>query len=253
MSSQLKISASLQEAQRYMAECLEFVTHYEPFVLEFNDSSGAYAQAIRDSRLQMCVEISGPESIEGKLASGVEAKLGDLGWGMPRQSDADTPNFWREYPKDADLKLIARDTILGVAVAFPDAKFSGTGDPILSMDEAIELLEDGQRVHIQPQTPSSEPQAKEEFYSAWQNYQAAHFRCSKCKKDWLGDKLENDFQGLVLTLRCPKCHRKLIHLGVEASIEEVHRFAEEGSPTAIEHLEMMAQWRARQENQKDAE
>lgn len=253
MSDQIKISASLQEAQRYMSECLEFVTREEPFVLEFNDSSGAYAQAIRDSRLQMCVEISGPESIEGELASGVEAKLAELGWGMPRQPDADTPNFWREYPKDADLKLIARDAILGVAVAFSDAKFSGTGDPILSMDEAIELLEDGQRVHIQPQTPSSEPKAKEEFYSAWQNYQAAHFRCSKCKKDWLGDKLENDFQGLVLTLRCPKCHRKLIHLGVEASIEEVQRFAAEGSPTAIEHLEMMAEWRARQENQEDAE
>ena len=253
MSDLIKISASLQEAQRYMAECLEFVTQDEPFVLEFNDSSGAYVQAIRDSRLQMCVEISGPESIEGALAHGVEAKLADLGWGMPRQPDADTPNFWREYPKDADLKLIARDAILGVAVAFPDAKFSGTGDPILSMDEAIELVETGQRVHIQPQAPSNEPSSKEEFYSAWQNYQAAYFRCSKCKKDWLGDKLENDFQGLVLTLRCPKCHRKLIHLGVEASNDEIEQFAAEGSPTAIEHLEMMAQWQARQKNEQGAE
>ena len=248
MSDQIKISASLQEAQRYMAECLEFVTQDEPFVLEFNHSSGAYVQATRDSRLQMCVEISGPESIKGALAHGVEAKLAELGWGMPRQPDADTPNFWREYPQDVDLKLIARDVILGVAVAFPDAKFSGSGDPVLSMDEVIELLEAGQRVHIQPQSPISEPRSKEEFYSAWQNYQAAYFRCSKCKKDWLGDKLENDFQGLVLTLRCPKCHRKLIHLGVEASIEEVQRFAEEGSPTAIEHLAMMARCKEEKES-----
>jgi len=146
MSDLIKISASLQEAQRYMAECLEFVTQDEPFVLEFNDSSGAYVQAIRDSRLQMCVEISGPESIEGALAHGVEAKLADLGWGMPRQPDADTPNFWREYPKDADLKLIAKDAILGVAVAFPEVKFvGGFVDPVMSMDEAIELTENGKR------------------------------------------------------------------------------------------------------------
>ena len=136
-----------------MSECLEFVTQDEPFVLEFNDSSGAYAQAIRDSRMQMCVEISGPESIEGELASGVEAKLADLGWGMPRQPDADTPNFWRENPKDADVKLIARDAILGVAVAFPNAQSSGSGDPVLSMDEAIELVEVGQKLFARPALP----------------------------------------------------------------------------------------------------
>ena len=146
MSDQIKISASLQEAQRYMAECLEFVTQDEPFVLEFNDSSDAYAQAIRDSRLQMCVEISGPESIEGDLTPEVATKLGELGWGMPRQPHADTPNFWREYPEVADFKLIAKDAILGVALALPDAKFvGGFVDPVISMDEAIELAENGQR------------------------------------------------------------------------------------------------------------
>jgi hypothetical protein len=93
MTDQIKISASLQEAQLYMAECLEFVTQDEPFVLEFKDAQGAYVQAIRDGREQMCVEISGPESIEGNIDPEVEAKLAELGWGMPRQPDADTPKL----------------------------------------------------------------------------------------------------------------------------------------------------------------
>jgi DNA-directed RNA polymerase subunit RPC12/RpoP len=245
MTDQIKISASLQEAQRYMAECLEFVTQDEPFVLEFKGAQGAYVQATRDSRDQMCVEISGPESIEGVLDPEVEAKLAELKWGMPRQPDADTPNFWREYPEDGDLKLIAKDAIVGVAVAFPKAKFvGGFVDPVMSMAEAIELVESGQRVFIQPQDVIREPRIKEEFYSAWQNYQAASFRCSKCKKSFAGDALENDFQGLVLTLRCPKCHRKLVHLSVEATNEQIEKFAAEGSPTAIEHLEMMAKYEA---------
>jgi DNA-directed RNA polymerase subunit RPC12/RpoP len=253
MTDQIKISASLQEAQLYMAECLEFVTQDEPFVLEFNDARGAYVQAIRDSREQMCVEISGPESIEGNIDPEVEAKLAEFGWGMPRQPDADTPNFWREYPEDADFKLIAKDAILGVAVAFPDAKFSGSSDPILSMDEAIELVQSGKRVFIQPQDVISEPRIKEEFYSAWQNYQAASFRCSKCKKSFAGDALENDFQGLVLTLRCPKCHRKLVHLSVEATNEQIEQFAADGSPTAIEHLQMMAEYKKAKESKNESE
>jgi DNA-directed RNA polymerase subunit RPC12/RpoP len=108
------------------------------------------------------------------------------------------------------------------------------------MDEAIELVENGQRVFVQPEEAVSEPLAKEEFYSAWQNYQAASFRCSKCKKSFPGDSLKNDFQGLVLTLRCPKCHRKLVKLSVEATNEQIEQFAAESSPRAIEHLEMMA-------------
>jgi DNA-directed RNA polymerase subunit RPC12/RpoP len=241
MTDEFKISASLQEAQLYMAEGLEFVTQDEPFVLEFKDAQGAYVQAIRDSREQMCVEISGPESIEGDLTPEVASKLAELGWGMPRQPDADTPNFWREYPEDADFKVIAKDAILGVAVVLPEAKFvGGFVDPVMSMDEAIELVESGQRVFLQPQNAIGDPRTTEEFYSAWQNYQAASFRCSKCKKSFAGDALENDFQGLVLTLRCPKCHRKLVHLSVEATNEQIERFAAEGSPTAIEHLEMMA-------------
>jgi DNA-directed RNA polymerase subunit RPC12/RpoP len=254
MTDQIKISASLQQAQLYMAECLEFVTQDEPFVLEFKDAQGAYVQAIRDSREQMCVEISGPESIEGNIDPEVEAKLAELGWGLPRQPDADTPNFWREYLEDADFKLVAKDAIVGVAVAFPEAKFvGGFVDPVMSMAEAIELVESGQRVFIQPQDVISELRIKEEFYSAWQNYQAASFRCSKCKKSFAGDALENDFQGLVLTLRCPKCHRKLVHLSVEASFEEVERFAAEGSPTAIEHLEMMAKYKESKESKIESE
>jgi DNA-directed RNA polymerase subunit RPC12/RpoP len=254
MTHQIKISASLQEAQLYIAECLEFVTQDEPFVLEFNGAQGAYVQAIRDSREQICVEISGTESIEGNLDPEVEAKLADLGWGMPRQPDAETPNFWREYPEDADFKHIAKDAILGVAVTFPEAKFvGGFVDSVMSMDEAIELVESGQRVFIQPQDAISEPRTKEEFHSAWQNYQAASFRCSKCKKSFPGESLENDFQGLVLTLRCPKCHRKLVHLSVEASNEEIEQFAAEGSPTAIEHLEIMAASQKETGTEKDSD
>lgn len=239
MSDQIKISPSLQDAQAFMAECLEFVTQDEPFVLDFNDSFGSYVQAIRDDADQICVEISGPESIQGELGSEAIAKLAELGWGMPRSPEADTPNFWREYPEDADFKQVAKDAILGVAVAFPDAKFISTMvDSIMNMDEAVELIEQGEKVFVQP---------VEKFYSAWQNYQAASFHCSKCKKTVSGVDLQNDFQGLVLTLRCPKCHRKLLHLSVEASIEEVKQFAAEGSPTAIEHLEIMAKYEAEKE------
>lgn len=253
MTDQIKISASLQDAQAYIAECLEFVTQDEPFVLEFNDSQDAYVQAVRDDFDQICVEISGPEAIAGELAPEVAAKLVKLGWGLPRQPEADTPNFWREYPDDADLKQIARDAIIGVAVAFPDAKFSGSGDPIVSMDEAIELVQNGQRVHLQPHEATIEPHTKDEFYSAWQNYQAASFRCSKCKKSFPGGSLENDFQGLVLTLRCPKCHRKLVHLSVEATNDQIEQFAAEGSPTAIEHLEMMAKYKEAKESKNESE
>jgi DNA-directed RNA polymerase subunit RPC12/RpoP len=253
MTNQVKISASLQEAQLYMAECLEFVTQDEPFVLEFNGAQGSYVQAVRDSREQMCFEISGPESIEGELAAEVIDKLVKLGWEQPRQPGADTPNVWRIYPNDADYKQIAKDAILGVAVAFPDAKFSGSGDFIVSMDEAIELVQGGQRVFIQPQEAVGEPRIQEEFHNVWQNYQAASFRCSNCKKSFTGSSFENDFQGLVLTLRCPKCHRKLIHLSVEATYEQIEQFAAEGSPTAIEHLEMMAKYKESKEAKNESE
>jgi DNA-directed RNA polymerase subunit RPC12/RpoP len=254
MTDQIKISASLQDAQAYMAECLEFVTQEAPFILDFNDSFGSYVQAVRDDHDQMCVEISGPESIEGQLPPEVAPALVQLGWGIPRQPNADTPNFWREYPEDADLKLIAKDAIVGVAVAFPDAKFvGGFVDPVMAMDEAIELVESGQRVFLQPQDVIGEPRTTQEFYSAWQNYQTAYFRCSKCKKSYVGDSLENDFQGLVLTLRCPKCHQKLVHLSVEATNEQIEKFAAEGSPTAIEHLEMMAKYNEATEAKSEAE
>jgi DNA-directed RNA polymerase subunit RPC12/RpoP len=276
LTDQIKISASLQEAQLYMAECLEFVTQDEAFVLDFIDSHGSYVQAVRDSREQVCVEISGPESIEGELAPEVADKLVKLGWGLPRQPEADTPNFWREYPEDADLQVIAKDTILGVAVAFPDANFelSDSGES-MSLDETLKILNSGTKTFLNPITQGSNagveraleangfvfaghtiesgnvfaekaaleefaPASREPFYSAWKNYQAASFRCSTCKKNFPGDSLESDFQGLVLTLRCPKCHRKLVHLSVEATNEQIERFAAEGSPIAIEHLEMMA-------------
>jgi DNA-directed RNA polymerase subunit RPC12/RpoP len=288
MTDQIKISASLQDAQAYMAECLEFVTQDEPFILDFNDSYGSYVQAVRDDHDQMCVEISGPDSIEGELALDIAAKLVKLGWGLPRQPDADTPNFWREYPEDADFKLISKDAILGVAVAFPEAQFPGSGTPDVSLGEMAERVEQGEKVFGRPaqgagdavlesilqangfefvgETAESgkifvelnlstqfEPASKEEFYSAWQNYQAASFRCSKCKKNYLGNSLENDFQGLVLTLRCPKCHRKLLHLSVEASFEDIEQFAAEGSPTAIEHLEMMAKYEEAKEAKNESE
>jgi hypothetical protein len=123
MTDHIEVSPSLQEAQLYMAECLDFVTQDEAFVLDFIDPHGSYVQAVRDSREQVCVEISGPEYIEGELAPEVAGKLVKLCWGFPRQPEADTPNFWREYPEDADVKLVAKDAILGVAVAFPGAKF----------------------------------------------------------------------------------------------------------------------------------
>lgn len=241
MSDQIKISASLQDAQAYMAECLEFVTQDEPFVLDFNDSYGSYVQAVRDDFDQICVEISGPESIEGELSREVVAKLVELGWGLPHQLGADTPNFWREYPDDADLKQVAKDAILGVAIAFPDAKFiGGFVDPVMSMGEASELLEQGKKVFVQEVAEELLPKKKVRIHSAWQNYREAKFRCSDCNKSWLGADLRNDFEGSVLGLRCPDCDKKLRNLSVEATNEQIEQFAAEGSKEAIEYLKMLA-------------
>ena len=241
MTDQIKISGSLQDAQAYMAECLEFVTQDEPFVLAFNDSYGSYVQAVRDSFDQICVEISGPESIQAGLAPEVAAKLVKLGWGLPRQPEADTPNFWREYPDDADFKQIANDAIIGVAVAFPDAKFiGGFVDPLMSMDEAVELVDQGKKVFVQEVAEEPLTKKKVRIHSAWQNYREAKYRCSDCKKSWLGADLQHDFEGSVLGLRCPDCDRKLRNLSVEATNELIAQFAAEGSVEAIEYLKMLA-------------
>ena len=241
MTDQIKISASLQDAQAYMAECLEFITQDEPFVLDFNDSYGSYVQAVRDDFDQICVEISGPESIEGDLSPELVAKLAELGWGLPHQLGADTPNFWREYPDDADLKQIAKDAIIGVAVAFPEANFiGGFVDPAMSMDEASELLEQGKMVFVQEVAEEPKAKKKVRIHSAWQNYREAKFRCSDCKKSWLGADLRSDFEGSVLGLRCPDCDKKLRNLSVEATNEQIEQFAAEGSTEAIEHLKRLA-------------
>lgn len=241
MTDQIKISASLQDAQAYMAECLEFVTQDEPFILDFNDSYGSYVQAIRDDDEQMWVEISGPEFIEGELSPEVAGKLVKLGWGLPRQLEADTPNFWRKYPEDVDFKQIAKDAIIGVAVAFPDAKFiGGFVAPVMSMDEAIELVEQGKKVYIQEISEEQLPKKKVRIHSAWQNYRKAKFRCSDCKKSWLGADLQHDYEGAVLGLRCPGCDRKLRNLSVEATNEQIEQFAVEGSKEAIDCLKMLA-------------
>ena len=241
MTDQIKISASLQDAQAYMAECLEFVTQDEPFVLDFNDSYGSYVQAVRDDFEQMCVEISGPESIEGELSPEVVAKLVELGWGLPRQLGADTPNFWREYPDDTDLKQIAKEAVIGVAIAFPDAKFiGGLVDPVTAMDEAIELLEQGKKVFVQ--VVAEEPKAKKKvrIHSAGQNYREANYRCSDCRKSWLGADLQTVFEGSVLGFSCPECDKKLRNLSVEATFAQIQEFAAEGSTEAIGYLAMMA-------------
>ena len=240
MTDRIKISPLLQDAQAYMVECLEFVTQDEPFVLNFNDSYGSYVQAVRDDFDQMCVEISGPESIEGELAPEVAAKLVELGWGLPRQPEADTPNFWREYPEDADFKLIAKDAIIGVTVAFPEAKFLSSGDPFTSLDELVEHIEQGEKVFLKEIEHEPAPKKKVRIHSAWQNYQQAKYRCSGCKKSWLGADLQQDFEGLVLGLRCPGCDRKLRNLSVEATKEQIEEFAAEGSAGAIEHLKLLA-------------
>jgi DNA-directed RNA polymerase subunit RPC12/RpoP len=254
MTDRIKISASLQDAEAYMAECLEFVTQDEPFVLDFNDSYGSYVQAVRDDFDQICVEISGPESIEGELAPEVAAKLVKLGWGLPRQHEADTPNFWREYPDDVDLEQIAKEAIIGVAVAFPDAKFSGSlVDPVISMDEAIELFEQGKKVFVQEVAEELLPKKKVRIHSAWQNYREAEYQCSDCKKSWLGADLQHDFEGSVLGLRCPDCDRKLRNLSVEATFAQIEEFAGEGSTEAIEYLKMLAARSDEEKVEKESE
>ena len=83
--------------------------------------------------------------------------------------------------------------------------------------------------------------------SAWQNYGDARFRCSTCKKSWRGSSLETDYEGLVLGLRCPDCHQKLRNLSVEATDEQIEKFAAEGSTEAIAYLAM----KARTENSEE--
>lgn len=240
MSDQIKISPSLQDAQAFIAECLEFVSHDAPFVLDFYGEDGCYVQSIRGTEDEIFLELSGPSSVKTPISQIVIDRLVALGWGLPNQPEVDTPNFWREYPEDADFTQIAQDAILGVAVAFPDAKFISTMvDSIMNMDEAIELIEQSEKVFVQPVADKSKAQKKVRIHSAWQNYDEAKFRCSPCKKSWLGSKTEKDYEGLVLGIRCPECHGKLRNLSVEATEDQIRAFAEEGSKSAIEHLEML--------------
>jgi hypothetical protein len=54
MTDQFKISATLREAQFYVAECFDLVTQEEPFILGFAGSQGSQFQDIRDgSRISL--------------------------------------------------------------------------------------------------------------------------------------------------------------------------------------------------------
>lgn len=240
MSDQIKISASLQDAQVFIAECLEFVTQDEPFVLDFYGEDGCYVQAIRGSSDEVILEVSGPGSVNLPISQTSIEQLVRLGWGLPHEPEANTPNFWREYDGDEDFKAIAKDAIIAVALCFPNATFNKNEDSYISMDELAEQIELGEKGFAQPVDVAVPVKKKKRaITSAWQDYDSAKFRCSDCKQSWLGRDVEKDYEGLVLGLRCPQCHQKLRNLSVEATEDQIRIFAEEGSAQAIEHLKML--------------
>jgi len=76
------------------------------------------------------------------------------------------------------------------------------------------------------------------IYSLWQDYESHLFTCKYCQTQNLGKDLVHDFDAseLVLPLDCPSCERRLALLNIQASEEEIHKFATQGFKTALNHL-----------------
>jgi DNA-directed RNA polymerase subunit RPC12/RpoP len=140
-----------------------------------------------------------------------------------------------------------------VAVAFPDAKFVISGGPFTALDDLVVHIEQGEKVFVREVEEKPKPKKNARIHSAWQNYREARYRCSDCKKSWLGADLLSDFEGSVLGLRCPDCDRKLRNLSVEATNEQIEEFAAEGSTEAIDYLKMLAARAEEVELEKESE
>lgn len=76
------------------------------------------------------------------------------------------------------------------------------------------------------------------IYSLWQDYESHLFTCKYCQTQNLGKDLVHDFQASerVLPLDCPSCERRVALLNIQASEEEIQKFADQGFKTALDHL-----------------
>jgi len=79
---------------------------------------------------------------------------------------------------------------------------------------------------------------RDKIYSLWQDYEGHLFTCSHCQTQNRGKDLVHDFDAskLVLPLDCPSCNYRVALLNIQASEEEIHKFAAQGYQTAIDHL-----------------
>jgi len=79
---------------------------------------------------------------------------------------------------------------------------------------------------------------RDKIYSLWQDYESHLFTCSHCQTKSLGEALihDHDASELVMPLDCPKCERRVALLNIQASKEDIEKFATQGYKTAIEYL-----------------
>lgn len=79
---------------------------------------------------------------------------------------------------------------------------------------------------------------QDSIYSMWQDYESHLFTCKYCQTQNRGKDLVHDFDAskLVLPLDCPSCNYRVALLNIQASEEEIYKFAAQGHQTAIDHL-----------------
>jgi len=79
---------------------------------------------------------------------------------------------------------------------------------------------------------------QDKIYSLWQDYESHLFTCSHCETKSLGEDLihDHDASELVMPLDCPKCERRVALLNIQASKEDIEKFAAQGYKTAIDYL-----------------
>jgi len=99
---------------------------------------------------------------------------------------------------------------------------------------------------------------QDKIYSLWQDYESHLFTCSHCQTKSLGEDLihDHDASELVMPLDCPKCERRVALLNIQASKEDVEKFAAQGYKTAIDYLKQRSNtsdvWSEASDDEKQA-
>lgn len=102
-----------QDAVQFMltvAHGIGFATEETPFIFESEPDEDKYYQLIRGTDGEYYSELSSPDAVGKPADEKQRAALEPLGWTMPNE---DSPNYHREYAKDADVYEVAADAVRG--------------------------------------------------------------------------------------------------------------------------------------------